>query len=211
MKQRINGRLAVLTALWLLIVGVCSVAAQTQRAGEVGRMVDALRAMGRYSVTYTITADDANVALMDGAMQGSIVVADDRYRITLPDAEVFGEGDLRYEINHPRKEITLMTTEHESSNLLSNPARAFELIASYRATLVAERADASEWSLTPPDDQLTTIRLVIDAKSHLPKRIRYEMDGAGVEIRINAIRPISTALKAFDQSAYGGYEFIDFR
>ena len=211
MKQLIISRLMALGALWLLVVGVGSVAAQTQRADEVGRMVDALRAMGRYSVTYTITADDANVALTDGAMQGSIVVADDRYRITLPDAEVYGEGDLRYEVNHPRKEITLMTTEHESSNLLSNPARAFELIASYRATLVAERADASEWSLTPPDDQLTTIRLAIDAKSHLPKRIRYEMDGAGVEIRINAIRPISTSLKPFEQSAYGGYELIDFR
>lgn len=195
-------------AVILICMLLCgwSLKAQEAAATQVAEMAAAMRSMGAYEVAFRIQVPEEGMQLA-----GTIAVDDDQYVIRMGDAEVYGDKTLRYEINHSRREVTLMSTEAESTNLLSNPAQAFELIAGYQARFVVNPKGERVVELTTPDDPLTKIFLSIDATTHRPTQIRYEMDGAGVDVELLRITPITKSLPRYDAARYEAYEMIDFR
>ncbi len=194
-------------AIILIYVLLCGWSLKAQEAATlVAEMASAMHSLGAYEVAYRIQVPEEDMQLA-----GTLAVDDDRYVIRMGDAEVYGDKNLRYEINHSRREVTLMPTEAESTNLLSNPAQAFALIAGYKARFVDNPKGARMVELTAPNDPLTRILLSIDATTHHPTRIRYEMDGAGVDVELLHITPITKSLPRYEASRYEDYELIDFR
>lgn len=185
---------------------LCAGALQGQdRASQALRdMVAAIEAMGRYEVDFLIRADAQE-------LPGKIAVEGEAYAIRMGDAEVFGDASIRYEINHARREVTLMPTETESDNLLSNPAHAFARLTQSTARLEREQEGELVIALTNPDDPLTTIFLTLQATTNLPRKIRYEMDGAGIDVVVRQLVRIEETLPRYDATQYAGYEVIDFR
>lgn len=197
--------------LWmaLLLGGVCEVSA-ADRAGEIlGRVADGFRAMKRYTVRFEVLTDGYDT-------QGGYAVSDGSYRLFLgDDAEVFSDGRIRYEVDHRRREVTIVEVNRESRNILDNPVRAFDFLDSeYAFALEWERDGQASIRLTPTDANSASsgvVTLVVDTATMRPRSLAYDYDGERVEIRVTGIEANADAFRPFDRKACGGYEFIDFR
>lgn len=195
-------RIVLIISSLLLFAGALQ--GQDRASQALRDMVAVIEAMGRYEVDFLIRADAQE-------LPGKIAVEGEAYAIRMGDAEVFGDASIRYEINHARREVTLMPTEIESDNLLSNPARAFARLTQSAARLEREQEGELVIALTNPDDPLTTIFLTLQATTNLPRKIRYEMDGAGIDVVVRQLVRIEETLPRYDATQYAGYEVIDFR
>lgn len=190
--------------LLLLILALpMQAAAQTPTAQELlQRMTAAFRAMPAYEVRFALTGG------RDETVEGRFAVAGEQYYIALPDAEVFGTEQLRYEVDHRRRETVIAPVEHDTANLLSDPPHAFEFVAShYDATLEAD----NRLLLRPARTREAAIRLTLDPATHLPAAIRYETDDAAIAVTIRSVEPLAAPLPAYDRKATADYELIDFR
>ncbi|MBR7170088.1 MAG: hypothetical protein IKD17_06650 [Alistipes sp.] len=195
-------RIVLIVSSLLLFAG--ALRGQDRASQAIRDMVAAIEAMGRYEVDFLIRADAQE-------LPGKIAVEGEAYAIRMGDAEVFGDASIRYEINHARREVTLMPTETESDNLLSNPAHAFARLTQSTARLEREQEGELVIALTNPDDPLTTIFLTLQATTNLPRKIRYEMDGAGIDVVVRQLVRMEGTLPRYDATQYAGYEVIDFR
>lgn len=180
-----------------------SVSGQSRAEQLMARMQSAIAALGAYEAAFTVNIEGTELS-------GTLAVAGARYRIHMGTMEVYGDSLLRYEINHDRREVTLMPTERESTNLLSNPAHALSAVAAAEAALLMEKEGVAELLVQPPHEQ-GQIRLWLDTTSALPTKIRYEQEGIGVDIGIRSLKKMTTPLPTYDASKYAAYEQIDFR
>lgn len=164
-----------------------------------------MQAADPYEVSFVMEGDGL-------AVVGRYAVSGDRYRITLPEAEVWGEATVRYEVDHRRKTITLMPVDTTAVNLLDNPTRAFDFVATaYPSRLVSQGDDEAVVELTTAEEPLTLVRLTLALPDVRPKQVRYEIDGIGVDLRIERIASLDQPLPAFSPARYPDYEVVDFR
>ena len=164
-----------------------------------------MRTVEPYEATFVMEGEGLSI-------EGSYAVEGQRYCITLPEAAVWGEEGLRYEVDHRRKTVTLMPVETTSRNLLDNPAQAFDFAAAdYRAEVVEERDGVVRLKLSTEADPLTTIYLTLDGSTARPRAVRYEIDGIGVDLRLKTLKKSSDPLLQFALSNYAEYEVVDFR
>lgn len=199
------------TLLFLLLLLPSLAAAEERAQSLLQRMTEALRALSAYEIRFA-------VAGRDGAVEGRIAVKGDRYHIELGDAEVFGSKESRFEIDHRRREVVAAPVGEGSANLLSDPAHAFEFVASqYEASMVGEHGGQALVRLRPAagsDASMPSkpsMLLAIDTATALPVSVRYELDDDAVDIAIRSVTRSETGPKAFDRKAFEGYEWIDFR
>lgn len=192
-----------------LLIALCAVLLATTVSGQSraeqlsAQMQSAIAALGAYEATFTVHIEGTELS-------GTLAVEGARYHIQMGTMEVYGDSLLRYEINHDRREVILMPTEKESTNLLSNPAHAFSAVATAEAALLMEKDGVAELLVQPPHEQ-GQIRLWIDTARNLPTKIRYEQEGIGVDIGIRALKKMAAPLPAYDAAKYAAYEQIDFR
>ena len=195
------------TLLFLLLLLPSLVAAEDRAQSLLQRMTEALRALPAYEIRFA-------VAGQEGAVEGRIAVKGDRYHIELGDAEVFGSKESRFEVDHRRREVAA-PVEEGSANLLSDPAHAFEFVASqYEASMAGEHGGQALVRLRPVAESgasMPSMLLAIDTATALPASIRYELDDEAVDIAIRSVTRSETGPKAFDRKAFEGYEWIDFR
>lgn len=194
--------------MWSLCCALCAlcvwnVVGQNRAEQLLERMKQAVEALGGYAAEFSVEAEGMTFA-------GTMTVDGERYRISMEDVEVWGDAEARYEVNHARREITLTETEHESTNLLSNPARAWAMATDAEAAVLSDTADAIVLLLTPKQES-GHIRLWLDAKRMLPTKMRYEQDGLGVDVRIKRVEALKEPLPPYDVTRYATYELIDFR
>ena len=180
-----------------------SVSGQSRAEQLLARMQHSIAAMGAYETAFVVDVEGTELS-------GTLAVEGARYHIQMGIMEVYGDSLLRYEINHDRREVTLMPTEKESTNLLSNPAHALSAVSTAEAALLMEKDGVAELLVQPPHEQ-GQIRLWLDATRSLPTKIRYEQEGIGVDIGIRALKKMSAPLPAYDAAKYAAYEQIDFR
>ncbi len=193
------------TLLSLLLLLPSFAAGQERAQTLLQRMTAAFRAMPAYEVRFEISAGGPQVG-------GRFAVEDDRYYIELNDAEVFGTADVRYEVDHRRREVTVAPVERTSQNLLSDPVHAFDFVAEqYAATLVGEAGGSARVRLQPLKAQDAAIVLTIDTATSLPTAIRYEAGEEAVSVAVRAVGRLAEGVRSFDRKAFAGYEWIDFR
>ena len=191
----------------LLLTLQVQASAQTSRAQELlQRMTAAFRAMPAYEVEFSLTGAGGQ------QVDGRFAVEGEQYYIALDDAEVFGTGTLRYEVDHRRRETVIAPVEGQTSNLLSDPPHAFDFVASqYGATLTDERTGEAVLQLQPVKGGEASIRLTLDTQTALPSAIRYEMSDTAIAVGIRSVRRLTTPLPHYDRQATADYETIDFR
>lgn len=182
--------------------------AADRAAQIVAGLADAFRGMKGYSVAFSVEAGGQTIA-------GRYAVEGDDYFLSFGDAEVFGDGDLRYEVDNRRREITIDRVDTLSRNILSNPVRAFDFLGSdYTAELLWERDGRAALRLTPVGQAQATIRhidAVVSTSSMRPLSLTYNYDGELIAVAVDRIEPLAAPLRRFDRKAYAGYESIDFR
>lgn len=182
---------------------VATVSGQSRAEQLLKRMQTSIAAMGAYETAFVVDIEGTELS-------GALAVEGARYHIQMGAMEVYGDSLLRYEINHDRREVTLMPTEKESTNLLSNPAHALSAVSTAEAALLMEKNGVAELLVQPPHEQ-GQIRLWLDATRSLPTKIRYEQEGIGVDIGIRALKKMAAPLPTYDVAKYATYEQIDFR
>lgn len=197
------------TIIILLLAFVCGsavVSAAEPALEAVARMSSAVKALGGYEVSFTVRAGDYSG-------DGRYAVSGDDYYLTLGDVDVFGAGGTRYEVNRALREITIDTVDTSSRNILVNPAGGLDFISDeFSAETVSQGDGRVSVRLTPTDGgNAGTIVVTMDTSTWLPVKLVYELNGESVAIDISGMAAVSGGIAGFDQSAYKGYEIIDFR
>lgn len=194
--------------LALAAAAVQPVQADTRSAQLLARLSAEMKALGRYGVTFELTAGDYRDT-------GRYVVDGECYYLRLGQAEVYCDGDARYELDPAKREVVIDTVDKQGGNLLDNPTHGFDFLDEQFSHAVAgERDGGVTVQLTPRDGKssaLGTIRLTLDAASGLPRAVLYDFDGETVGVTIRSIAPEQDPPARFDPAACAGYEIIDFR
>lgn len=177
------------------------------RSSELLRALSSyIRSLGRYSVAFAVEVDDRSTA-------GRYSVEGERYHLRLAEAEVYGDGEVRYEVDHRRKEVAIDRVDAASRNILDNPTRAFDLVDDgFAPELLWEREGRAAVRLTPKAGQaLSAVTVVLDTRSMRPLSLEYDFDGERIRIVVRSIEATNEAPAMFDPTEYRTYEIIDFR
>ena len=134
--------------------------------------------------------------------------------MTVNGAEVYSDGQTRYEVSPERREVIIDAVDTSSRNLLNNPTRAFDFLdGQFASEYLGERPEGVAVRLTPLEGRSAVgrIEVCVDPQSGLPRSVNYEIDGDHVVIRVCGVASRKEPHPMFDAAAYAGYEFIDFR
>lgn len=193
----------IILALTLMCVVQGAVA---QEAGQaVGRVAGYVEQMGNYDVEFDIVAEGYKAS-------GSYSVAGDTYYIKLQNAEVYSDGEVRYEIDHERREVNVDVVDLSSRNVMDNPTRCFDFVGeSYNVGIQHKSADSVTLCITAKDEAFEgEIFLTADA-SGKPKELQYKLYDDVITVKIKSIKPRKAKIATYSKSAYKDYEVIDFR
>lgn len=196
-----------LTLLLLAGLVAATAAADTRSSQLLAQLSASLRALGRYGVQFEIVSDDYHDA-------GRYVVEGERYYLRLGDAEVYCDGETRYEIDPAKREVVIDRVDRESRNLLNNPTRGFDFLDDeFVHHTTAERDGSATVVLTPSgaSSPVEAISLTVDTASGLPRSVVYDFDGERIHLTIRRVAAEAEAPAAFSAAKYPDYEMIDFR
>lgn len=178
-----------------------------ERAAELLRSLSGrIRSLGRYAVAFTVEADGQSAA-------GWYTVGGDSYYLRLADAEVYGDGRARYEVDNRRREVAVDRVDAASRNLLDNPTRAFDLVDDeFEAELLWERDGRAAVKLTPKVGAApSVVTVTLDTRTMRPLSLEYDFDGERIRILVRSLEAADKAPKEYDPAEYRTYETIDFR
>ncbi|GHV02621.1 hypothetical protein FACS1894159_11510 [Bacteroidia bacterium] len=183
----------------------------------LGAMSAAVRALGGHELRFTVSAGGEIEP-----MEGTATVSGASYRVVLPTGELLGDDKYTCSVDQLSQTVTLSPSDPGDRSLLSNPARAFDLLDGafthrYVGQATMGGRECSQLSLTPTDAHLPVRRLTlwVDGQN-LPVALRYEIEGlqSPVEITVRSIRPapqVDRSSLAFDKKRYKNYEIVDLR
>ena len=151
----------------------------------------------------------------DGTLSGYLMIDGDGYYLTLGAMEVYSDGKLRYEINNERKEVTEDRVNLESSDLLTNPTRAFDFVdEQFEVSVKSSDMQGAELYVVPRDENMgisnITLSLVNTKSGVQPKRIVYDYDGEVVTIELTMVDTSDKRLPRWDKGSYRAYDIVSF-
>lgn len=195
--------------LFVVLLACVGPVAAGNRASEIlERLAAGFRAMKGYEVAFEVEAGESRIG-------GSYAVEGQGYFLTLGDAEVFCDGAVRYEVDHARREVTIVGVDTTSRNILNNPVRAFDFLGSeYLPELLSEADGRAVVRLTPAagnNSPAGTVTVTVSTATMRPEVLDYDYEGERVRITIGRVAPLGEPLRTFDRKGCEGYEFIDFR
>lgn len=171
------------------------------------RVSEYMNAQKGYEVKFAISAADYTSA-------GRYCVKGDAYYIDITDAEVYCDGEARYEVDNQRKEVTIDVMDYSSRNILDNPTRCFDFVEEDYEAAIVEQSDGEVVVRLQAKDQSIEgeIVLVVESNVGRPKSVEYRLYGDSVVVEVKSIdRASGGAVKRFNRSAYKDFEIIDFR
>lgn len=159
-----------------------------------------------YEVEFSIEADGFS-------SNGKYCVKNNSYYIEVADAEVYADGDVRYEVDNLRREVNIDVMNNESRNILDNPTRCFDFVEEdYMAEIVVQSQGLVTIKLRSKDEKVEgDIILILEQATGKPKSLEYVLYDDNILVKVNSIEHKSAGVKSFIRSAYKDYEMIDFR
>ena len=159
-----------------------------------------------YEVKFSIEAEGFS-------SKGRYCVKDDNYYIEIAEAEVYSDGEVRYEVDKSRREVNIDVMNNESRNILDNPTRCFDFVEEeYTAEIVEQSGGDVMLKLRSTDEKVEgDILLTIEHSTGKPKSLEYMLYDDNILVRVENIEHKSDGVKSFSRSAYKDYEMIDFR
>lgn len=160
---------------WLLLLAMAAGVGTVSAAGRAAEILEGLaagfRAMKGYEVDFVIEAGDYRA-------EGSYAVQGAGYALSLGDAEVFCDGTVRYEVDHARREVTIVEVDTTSRNILNNPVRAFDFLDSeYLPELLSETEGRAVVRLTPTAENSSpagTVTVTVSTAAMRPECLDYD-------------------------------------
>lgn len=165
-----------------------------------------VKSLGRYEVSFALLAGEYSA-------KGYFRVDGDSYYMTVGTAEVYCDGKVRYEVDNERKEVNIDEVDVASRNVLDNPTRCFDFVGSdYSVKEELSGSGRTKLTLSAEDKDIEgVIILSLDEKTGRPIGLEYELYDERVVIDAISIATAKEQVKHFNQSAYRGYEVVDFR
>ena len=159
-----------------------------------------------YEVKFSIEAEGFS-------SKGRYCVKGDSYYIEIAEAEVYSDGEVRYEVDKSRREVNIDVMNNESRNILDNPTRCFDFVEEeYTAEIVEQSGGDVTLKLRSTDEKVEgDILLTIEHSTGKPKSLEYMLYDDNILVRVENIEHKSDGVKSFSRSAYKDYEMIDFR
>ena len=118
---------------------------------------------------------------------------------------------MKYEVNSSRREVIVDSAESLGSDLLSNPAQGFSILArDYEQTNITIDARAAV-KLTARNGDSGRIVAVADKSGNLPQMIVYAYDDTRMTIVLDSISTLADGIPRFDRTKYADFELIDMR
>ena len=147
-------------------------------------------------------------------MNGYFMVEKDSYYIQLGIMEVYSNGELRYEINNERKEVTEDRVNLTSRDLLTNPTRAFEFVEEeFTATISEDIHNGVILKLVPKqsaDISAVYVSMVWRDGRIIPLSIKYDYDGEEVAIALVMADVSSAVMPRWNKNNYKTYDIVSF-
>ena len=193
----------MISLLAILSVGV----AQAQQSAQevVGRVAEYVKKLGAYEVRFVIEA-------LEYSAEGSYVVAGDDYHIILPQAEVYSDGEVRYEIDHERREVNVDVVDLTSRNVLDNPTRCFDFVGEGYDVAIAQKSERGVMLRIVAADDAFEGEIYLSAdNAGKPTELMYKLYEDTIKVEIKSIATHKAKLPIFSKSAYKDYDIIDFR
>ena len=180
--------------------------AQSETSNALQRVAKYVKSLGRYEVGFALSSGEFSA-------KGYFRVECDIYYMNIGTAEVYSDGKVRYEVDNERKEINIDGVDLSSRNVLDNPTRCFDFVGSdYAVKSESSSAGRTKICLSAEDKDIEgVITLIFDEKSGRPIGLEYELYDERVVIDVVSIVSAKEQIKRFNQSAYKGYEVVDFR
>ena len=183
-----------------IIIGAFSASASSL----LEQFEQSLASMGDYGVTFSVKIGDV-------ATEGHYAVSGNDFYIVVGDVEYYVAAGVKHEVNRVRQEIVVDSAESLGSDLLSNPAQGFSILARD-----FEQSDAVVDShravrLTPRSGEGGQIVVVADKSGVLPHTIIYIYDDAQMVITLERIESLDSGIPRFDASKYVDFELVDMR
>lgn len=197
-------RKILLICVMLLAAGVAM--AQNGASDALQQVAKYVKALGRYEVGFALSSGEYSA-------KGYFRVDGDNYYMSIGTAEVYSDGKVRYEVDNERKEINIDGVDLASRNVLDNPTRCFDFVGSdYAVKSESSSAGRKMIRLSAEDNDIEgEITLIFDEKSGCPIGLEYELYDERVVVDVVSIGSTKELVKRFNQSAYRGYEVVDFR
>lgn len=171
------------------------------------RVSEYMNAQKGYEVEFAISAADYT-------SDGRYCVKGNVYYIDITDAEVYCDGEARYEVDNQRKEVTIDVMDYSSRNILDNPTRCFDFVEEDYEAAIVEQSDGEVVVRLQAKDQSIEgeIVLVVEPNVGRPKSVEYRLYDDSVVVEVKSIdRASGGDVKSFNRSQYKDYEIIDFR
>ena len=180
--------------------------AQNGASESLMRVAKYVKSLGCYEVSFALSAGEYSA-------KGYFRVDGDNYYMSVGNAEVYSDGKVRYEVDNERKEINIDNVDLTNRNVLDNPTRCFDFVGSdYAVKSEVSSAGRSKVCLSAEDKDIEgVITLSSDEKTGRPVGLVYELYDERVTIDVVSIGSAKERVKRFNQSAYRGYEVVDFR
>ena len=159
--------------------------------------------LGVYQVKFTVEIDGYKMA-------GSYIVDGDDFYAAMEGVEIFVSQGVKHEVNSSTREVTIDSAANLGSDILSNPAKGFEVLKEQYSIAQTDVDGLSAIQLTPKSGGERII-VVADSAGTLPRKIVYSDSGAELTITFTAISATNAPLPRFEATKYAGYEVIDMR
>ncbi len=155
-------------------------------------------------------------------LDGTVIVSGEHYYMSTPGIEVFFDGESIWTYTHDLKQV-VREKPRTGTNLLDNPVRFFKLYEEdfdhvYRGRTTWEGKTVDVVELTPrrENEGYASMVLRLDASTHLPVSLSYQMDGSSAPLEITVRKltpnvPVNDARFTFDRRAHQEVEVVDFR
>ena len=164
-----------------------------------------------------------------GPLQGSVILAGDKYQMSTPELEVWYDGKTQWTLSHSSKEVNV-TTPDADERMASNPfailtagkgyytaRRLADSKGNYTARRLADSKGNYTVQLTPADKTSTVSSFIIYVRpaDKWPAAITVNFeDGRRIEItvdRIAAGKARQASIFRYNKARYPGFEIIDLR
>lgn len=151
-------------------------------------------------------------------IDGSIIMAGDKYKLDLPDNITWFNGGIKWNYLIAEKEVTITKTNIKGDSFIDRPSAIYTLYKKgYKIRLIEETDYASTIDLYPEDikSDLVRLRLTIGKSSMNLIRAEYKRkDGIVVYLVVNEYnlrQKTDPSIFSFDNKKYNGAEIIDMR
>jgi outer membrane lipoprotein-sorting protein len=169
------------------------------------------------SIDFSFLTNDSSEGSLT-TIEGSVVIAGDRYRLSLPDNTVWADGKTAWSYLPDVNEVTITATDPDDESFITRPSLLFSLYdEGYKVRLLEQTAN--EWTIDLYPEDLTVnlirIRLKIGKSAYDLRSAEYKAkDGITVTLKVKkydlAFKPAASYF-IFNPADYKNVDIIDMR